>query len=158
MMKRVKIWVGSDHAGFGLKGGVVKRLEERGIYEVIDVGPFGSERVDYPLYGEKVMEGVKGCVERGEESYGILICGTGIGMSLVANRYGNLRGVLCHNEYVARMARRHNDARVLCMGARVVGEEICFGMVDAFLRTAFDGGRHADRLKMLERLNLVSEE
>ena len=148
----MKIWIGSDHAGYDLKSKIVERLEERVVYEVIDVGPFDDERVDYPEYGYGVVKGVKESIESGEESYGILICGTGIGMSLVANGVEGLRGALCYSEYVAEMARRHNDSRVLCMGARVLEEEVCLGMVDVFLRTAFDGGRHADRLKMLETL------
>ena len=116
-MKKINLWIGSDHGGFGLKSEVIEMLSEDSRYNICDVGSFSEESVDYPEYAVTVSEGVL----REEGSFGILICGTGVGMSIVANKQKGIRAVLAHNEFVSAMGRRHNDANVLCLGARVIG-------------------------------------
>lgn len=137
----MKISVGSDHGGFVLKQLVVSFLEENG-HEVTDVGPFSTESVDYPDFAELVCDQViNGAVEAG-----ILICGSGIGMSIAANRHREIRAALCHESYTARMSREHNNANVLCLGERVLGIEIALDIVRVWVSTAFAGGRHQRRI------------
>jgi ribose 5-phosphate isomerase B len=133
--------VGSDHGGFEFKEMVRAFLQEIG-QDVVDVGCFSTDSVDYPDFADKVCESVQtGACERG-----ILICGTGIGMSIAANRHRDIRAALCHEAYTARMSREHNNANVLCLGGRVLGPEIALDIVGTWVETEFAGGRHQRRL------------
>ena len=141
----MKYYIATDHAGIEFKSFIKSLLEERG-HEVADLGPFSTDRVDYPDYAKKVCHSVL----EDAGSKGILICGTGIGMSLAANKVKGIRAALCHDAYTASMARAHNDANVLVMGARVLGYGTAESIVDAWLAAEFEGGRHADRIAKLE--------
>ena len=141
------IAIGSDHGGFALKQDIMKHLEAKGV-EFRDYGTFTEESCDYPVYAEKVCRAVTG----GEADKGILICGTGIGISMAANKIRGIRAACCSEPYSAEMTRRHNDTNVLCLGARVVGEGLALTILDAFLTHSFEGGRHADRVAMLTDL------
>jgi ribose 5-phosphate isomerase B len=141
----MKIAIGSDHGGFLLKQELVPFIQELG-HEVEDVGCHSPESTDYPVQAKAVVELVK---SRGADR-GILICGTGIGMSMAANRHPGIRAALCHEIFTARMSRAHNDANVLCMGARVIGPGLAREMVREWLSTPFDGGRHSRRVCMFD--------
>lgn len=143
----MKFYIATDHAGLDLKDYTVKLLKEKG-HEVIDLGPFNKERVDYPDYAVKVCNSVL----TDDSSYGILICGSGIGMSMAANRYHGIRAALCHDAYTATVARGHNDANVLCFGERVVGCGVAESILDAWIAGSFDGGRHQERVKKIEAI------
>ena len=143
----MKIAICCEHCGYALKLAVKKHLEEKG-YEVVDYGCHSTESVDYPVYGEKVGRAVAG----GECELGVLICGTGIGISLAANRVKGVRAAVCSEPYSAEMTRRHNNANIIAFGARVVGEGTAMPIVDAFLGAQFEGGRHARRVDMLEAI------
>jgi ribose 5-phosphate isomerase B len=119
-------------------------LGERGV-AFDDVGPFANASVDYPDFAKKVARSVAA----GDHTFGVLVCGTGIGMSIVANKYRGIRAALCTTEFEARMAREHNDANVLCLGQRVVGVGVAQGILEAFLDAKFKGGRHADRVQKI---------
>ncbi len=139
------IVVASDHAAVELKRRVVELLAARG-ERFADLGPADERSVDYPDYAHRVVaEIIAGRADRG-----ILICGTGIGMSMAANRHPGVRAALCHDAYTAEMARRHNDANVLCLGARVLGAGVAEQVVEIFLGTAFEGGRHQRRVAKIE--------
>jgi ribose 5-phosphate isomerase B len=140
-----KIVLGSDHAGLALRAEAVKVARAAG-FEVEDLGPFSGESVDYPDFARRVAE----TVAAGRAKLGILVCGTGIGMSITANKVKGIRAAHCASEYDARMARAHNDANVLCIGERVVGLGLGAAIVDAFLRQAFEGGRHQRRVDKIE--------
>jgi ribose 5-phosphate isomerase B len=139
----VKIAVGCDHGGIGLKEEILAVIKELG-HEVEDQGCFAKESVDYPTFAKSVCAHV----QAGRCARGILICGTGIGMSMVANRFDGIRAALCHELYTARMSREHNDANVLCIGARVIGPGLAAEMVRTWLGTEFAGGRHLRRIEM----------
>jgi len=145
MAEGALIAVGSDHAGLNLKRLVVKALGERG-HEVLDLGTDGTESVDYPDFGHAVAAKVVS----GDASLGVLLCGSGVGMSLSANRHRGVRAVVCSDTFSARMARMHNDANVLCMGERVVGVGLALDILDAFLGATFEGGRHGRRVDKIE--------
>ncbi len=142
-----KLVAGSDHAGLALRGEAVKAARAAG-FEVEDLGPFSGESVDYPDYARSVAE----AVAAGRAKLGILVCGTGIGMSIAANKVKGIRAAHCTTEFEARMARAHNDANVLCIGERVVGLGLGAAIVKAFLETAFEGGRHARRVEKMSAL------
>jgi len=139
--------IGSDHAGFELKEMVKQWLGERGC-RVIDMGCYDTQSVDYPVFGEKVAREVVS----GEADLGVLICGTGIGMSITANKIKGIRAALCGDTFSARAARAHNNANILILGARVVGPGLARDIVEAFLDTGFEGGRHERRLQMIAEL------
>ncbi len=141
----MKIVIGSDHAGYRLKESVKNFLISKGM-DVEDVGTHSEESTDYPLYAEKVAR----YIQDGKAERGILICGTGIGMSISANKFRGIRASLCTNEYMARMSRRHNNANILCLGSRVVGEDLALSIVSAWLDEEFEGGRHLKRLTIIE--------
>ncbi len=144
-----KIVTGSDHAGLGLRADAVRVARQKG-FEVEDLGPFSGDSVDYPDYARKVGE----AVASGRARFGILVCGTGIGMSISANKVKGVRAALCSSEYEARMARAHNDANVLCLGERVLGAGLAGAVVSAFLAEPFEGGRHqrrVDKITDMER-------
>ena len=143
-----KIVLGCDHGGFGLKGKIVEHLNSRG-YEVVDVGTYSTDSCNYPDYAHKVCE----VIQSGECELGILICGTGIGMSMAANKHQGIRAAVCENVFSARMTRMHNDANVLCLGERVVGPGLACDLLDAFLNAEFEGARHTARVNMLKELD-----
>ena len=142
-----RIIVASDHAGLALRAEVVKVARELG-REVEDLGPAGGESVDYPDYAQRVAEGVAA----GRGRLGVLVCGTGIGMSIAANKVRGIRAAVCTTELEARMARAHNDANVLCLGERVVGLGLGAAIVKAFLEAPFEGGRHERRVRKIAEL------
>ena len=139
------ITIGSDHGGYSLKQEVMKHLTARGI-EFKDYGTYTTDSCDYPVYGEAVAK----AVVSGEADKGILICGTGIGISISANKVKGIRAALCGDCFSAEFTRRHNDANILAMGERVVGPGLACKIVDTFLDTEFEGGRHARRVAMLQ--------
>ena len=143
-MKR-KIYIGADSAGYILKGEVIVHLENLG-YECFDLGCDSTESCHYPIFAEKVSEAVQSDLEG---SFGILICGTGIGMSMCANKHKGIRAAVCSDTYSAKMTRCHNDANVLCIGARVIGSCLALDIVDSFLGAEYEGGRHAIRVGMM---------
>jgi ribose 5-phosphate isomerase B len=140
----MKIAIGSDHAGFKLKEEIKKFLEEKGI-EVVDFGTNSEERVDYPDYAIPLAESVA----KGEETFGILICGTGIGMSIAANKVKGIRASLVSDVYSAHSAREHNNANILCMGGRVLGTELAKEITNVWLNAEFLGGRHERRINKI---------
>ena len=142
----MKIALGSDHGGFELKGQIKSVIQHLG-HEIKDVGCYSTESVNYPEIGRIVV----GLVASGKYERGILICGTGIGMSIMANRNFGVRAALCHELYTARLSREHNDANILCMGGRVLGPAIAEEIVKIWLSTPFAGGRHACRLAMIDQ-------
>ncbi|HYO73335.1 MAG TPA: ribose 5-phosphate isomerase B [Archangium sp.] len=137
----MKIIIASDHAGLELRRELVSALQALRA-EVHDVGPTTNASVDYPDFAKTVCK----AVAAGEYAYGVLVCGTGIGMSITANKYRGIRAALCTSEFEARMTRAHNDANVLCLGQRVVGAGLARSIVEAFVATPFEGGRHQKRL------------
>lgn len=140
------IAIGSDHGGFEYKSAVIKHIEDRG-FECRDFGTFSGESCDYPDFAKPVCE----CVLSGEAEKGILICGTGIGMSITANRYSGIRAAVCTETFSAKATREHNDANVLCMGARVISLEKCIELTDIFLDTPFSNDeRHIRRIAKIE--------
>ncbi|NCB37332.1 MAG: ribose 5-phosphate isomerase B [Erysipelotrichia bacterium] len=141
----MKIYAGSDHGGFELKKLLLKRLHELG-HQVEDVGTHSPASCDYPDYAHAVAAGV--IAEEG--SIGLLTCGSGIGISIAANRHHGIRAALCHNSLEAELARKHNDANVLVMGGRLVGEAMALDILEKFLSTEFEGGRHANRIVKIE--------
>lgn len=143
----MKFYIATDHAGVDLKDYTVELLKQKG-HEVVDLGPYDKERVDYPDYAVKVCESV--LADQG--SQGILICGSGIGMSMAANRHSGIRAALCHDAYTAGVARGHNDANVLCFGERIVGKGVAESILDAWLAGSFEGGRHCGRVEKIEAI------
>jgi len=141
----MKIVVGSDHAGHALKELIKNLLSKRHI-EVVDVGTTSEDSCDYPDFGKMVAEKVS----KGEFDRGILVCGTGIGMSIVANRFPGVRAALCNDSYMAQMSRRHNDANVLVMGGRIIGPGLATEITNVWLDTSFEGGRHKERLDKID--------
>jgi ribose 5-phosphate isomerase B len=141
------IIIGSDHAGFNLKEEVKAFLSRKQIYRVADMGTYSTTPIDYPIVAHEVA----GRISSGEFSKGILICGSGIGMSIVANRYTKVRAALCHNLFTVKLSRLHNDANILVLGGRVLGLGLALDMVDLFLQTEFEGGRHQRRLNEIDR-------
>ncbi|MBN1502422.1 ribose 5-phosphate isomerase B [Candidatus Woesearchaeota archaeon] len=139
------IYLGSDHGGFKLKESIKSFLDNKNIkYE--DMGTHNEESCDYPDIAKIVANQVAE-----KNALGILVCGTGIGMSIAANKIKGIRAALCHNEYTAEMARKHNDANILCLGGRVLQKDIALKIVDIFINTEFDGGRHKRRVdKIME--------
>ena len=141
-------YIGADHAGIEIKAFVKELFEKRG-HEVIDLGPYNKDRVDYPDFAAKV------CTEvlSNENTKGILICGTGLGMSMAANKFDGIRAALCHNTFSAQMAREHNDANILCLGERVSGYGMVEAIVDAWNNNEFQGGRHSGRVEKINKLS-----
>ena len=142
-----KIVIASDHAGYPLKTALVKLFESEG-YEVIDCGTDSTESCDYPVYAQKLC----GVITSGEAALGILCCGTGIGMSMAANKVKGIRAACCSDIFSAKFTRLHNDANVLCLGARVIGEGLAIELCDIFLDTLPEGGRHAARVDMIREI------
>jgi ribose 5-phosphate isomerase B len=146
--KVMKIAIGSDHAGYEAKARAAQVLDALGA-EVLDVGTHGAESVGYPDFGASVGR----AVASGEAERGVLICGSGIGIAIAANKIAGVRAAVCWNEETARLARQHNDANVLCLGARFVEPELAERMIRAFVATEFEGGRHQQRVDKLTELD-----
>ena len=145
---RKTIYIGADSAGYYLKEELKVHLSELG-YSVVDCGTDSAASCHYPDYAAAVCHGV---LERGDAAYGVLVCGTGIGMSMCANKYHGIRAALCSDTYSAKMTRAHNDANVICLGARVIGSCLATEILDAFLAAEFEGGRHAVRVGMMSEI------
>ncbi|AXH12795.1 ribose 5-phosphate isomerase B [Halarcobacter bivalviorum] len=143
----MKYFIAADHAGIDFKAFVKELFEKKG-HEVIDLGPNTKDRVDYPDFAAKLCKEVLA----NEGSKGILICGSGIGMSMAANKFDGIRAALCHNEYSAKMAREHNDANVICLGERVSGYGMIEAIIDAWDSSSFEGGRHEGRVEKINAL------
>ena len=144
----MKIAIGCDHAAYELKEKVKAKLQQEG-HEMIDVGTDSTESVDYPKYGHAVGR----MVASSEAERGVAICGSGIGISIACNKVPGIRAALCTSVEMAEMCRRHNNANVICMGARMISEELAFDMIDKWLETGFEGGKHERRIGELEDIN-----
>ncbi len=143
----MKIIIGSDHGGFILKGVVVKHLETLG-YEVIDMGTNSNKSCDYPVIAVEVSKKVL----ESNDTLGILVCGTGLGMAISANKIKGIRASLCTDTYSARLTRQHNDSNILCLGERITGQGLAIDIVDEWLSASFEGGRHQRRVDMIIEL------
>lgn len=143
-MKDIKLAIGSDHAGFKLKEKVKKHLLKEG-YSVKDFGCYSEERADYPDYAHPLSN----AVEKKEFDYGVLICGSGNGINIAANKHKGIRSALCWNKELAELARQHNDANIIALPARFIEDEEAVKCVDTFVNTTFEGGRHADRVNKI---------
>ena len=141
------IAIGSDHAGYAMKHEIIKWLDAHG-YEWKDYGTYSTDSCDYPIYGEAVAR----AIASGECDKGILICGTGIGISLAANKVPGIRAAVCSDAFSAEMCRRHNNAQIIAMGARTIGMGIAEQLVEIFLTTEFEGGRHARRVDLIDSI------
>jgi ribose 5-phosphate isomerase B len=139
-----KIAIGGDHAGYQYKSLVMQHLENQGL-PVEDFGPYSEDSVDYPDFAHPVAS----FVETNADTLGILICGSGNGVAMAANKHADIRAALCWNEDLAQLAREHNDANIICIPARFVSTDLALKMVDLFLKTGFEGGRHANRVKKI---------
>ena len=139
-----KILIGSDHGGFKLKGIIINHLKEEG-YDIQDFGCYSEESCDYPVIAKEVAKAILETSGRA-----ILVCGTGIGMSIAANRFKGIRASHCTDTFTARMTRMHNDSNILCLGERITGAGLALDIVDIWLKTDFEGGRHLNRINMLE--------
>jgi len=140
----MKIAIASDHIGLELKPLIIDYIKDLG-HEVEDFGPYSTERCDYPVYGKLVAEEVA----TGNFDKGILICGTGVGISITANKVKGIRAIVCSEPYSATLSREHNDTNILAFGARVIGSEVAKLITKSWLETEFEGGRHARRIKMI---------
>ncbi len=145
----MKIAIGSDHAGFDLKQAVIAHLKSKNI-EVMDVGTFTKESTHYPIYGQKVGN----AVVNNEADLGVAICGTGIGIGIAANKVQGVRAATVSDTFSARMSRMHNNANVLAFGARVVGVGLALDIVDVWLGSEFEGGRHATRVDLISQIDV----
>ena len=143
----MKILIASDHAGFELKNKFIARYQKmgQGLYDIQDVGPFNDERTDYPDHADQLIK----LLNTEKNMMGVLICGSGQGMSMRANKYPQVRAALCWNEESVKLSRQHNDANILCLGSRLVSEEMAYRIFELFTTTPFEGGRHADRVKKI---------
>ena len=143
----MKVAIASDHAGLELKVEIYQLLKERRI-ESLDLGTETNDSVDYPDYGTRVAE----AVSTGQVQRGILVCGTGVGMSIVANKFPGVRAALCHDSQTAKISRQHNDANILVLGGRVLEDKTALEMVSVWLETEFEGGRHARRVQKISEI------
>ena len=145
----MKIVIGCDHAAYELKEEVKQKLLNEG-HEIFDVGTDSAESVDYPIYGHAVGR----AVAEGNAERGIAICGSGIGISIACNKVPGIRAALCTSVEMAEMCRRHNNANVICMGARMISRELAFDMIDTWMTTEFEGGKHERRINMLDDITI----
>ena len=141
----MKIVIASDHAGYALKEKIKQYLAEKS-YEIIDCGTDSEASCDYPVFAKALCKNITD----GNAELGILVCGTGIGMSMAANKVKGIRAAVCSDYFSTKFTRAHNDANVMCIGARVMGEGLCMELVDVFLSTPFEGGKHLRRINMFE--------
>jgi ribose 5-phosphate isomerase B len=142
-----RVALGSDHGGFQLKEEISKYLQGQG-FEILDCGTNSTDSVDYPRFGFAVAQAVL----NGQVDYGIVVCGTGQGIAMSANKLSGIRAAVCSETYSARMAREHNNANILALGERIIGVGLALDIVDVFLHTAFAGGRHSKRLELIAAL------
>jgi ribose 5-phosphate isomerase B len=145
-VERKTILIASDHAGFNLKKFLIEKESDLQGYSFEDLGPENSDRVDYPDFAKKLSEKISS----GDYEKGVLICGSGIGMSITANRYPKVRAALVETVKSAELSRQHNDSNVLCMGERIISSELALDILKKWLSTSFEGGRHTDRVKKIE--------
>lgn len=143
-----KIIIGSDHGGFNLKQKIIEHLKSKG-YEIDNVGCFSEESCDYPVIAKQVCEKVIS-----ENALGILVCGTGLGMSIYANKVKGIRASHCTDTFSARLTRQHNDSNILCLGERITGSGLALDIVDEWLNASFEGGRHQRRVDMINELDM----
>lgn len=143
----MKLALGCDHGGFALKQAVIRHLTEKGI-EFEDFGCFSEDSVDYAPIAARTAR----CVAAGEVDFGVLICSTGLGVSMAANKVKGIRAAVCADEFSAEMTRRHNNANILCMGGKLVDEPMALRLLDIFLSTPFDGGRHQRRIDQIAQI------
>lgn len=147
-----KVYIGADSAGYELKE-ILKEYLTEGGYTVVDAGTDSTASCHYPIFAAAVARGV----QADADALGILVCGTGIGMSMAANKFRGIRAAVCGDTFSARMTRLHNDANILCIGARVIGQGLAKDIVDLFITTEFEGGRHATRVAMITKLEAGEE-
>ena len=146
-----RIIIGCDHGGYNLKNTIIEYLKSKNI-EILDFGSYSSDSIDYPIIAKKVAKEVLA-----SNNKGILICGTGIGMSIAANRFDGIRASHCTDTFTARMTRQHNDSNILCLGERITGTGLALDIVDTWLRTEFEAGRHLKRVDMLNKEFLFND-
>ena len=146
-----KLYIGSDHAGFILKSALLEKLKKSQQYEVIDVGTNSLDSCHYPQFAIDVAKGVQ-TDSKDSEAIGVLVCGSGIGVSMVANRFKGVRAALCRSEVDAELSRQHNNSNVLCIGERLTQEDEAFKILDRWLSTEFEGGRHQNRIDLFNNL------
>ena len=140
----MKIFISSDHAGFNLKDQIYNKLK-KGNYRITNLGPFNDKSVDYPIYAKKLAN----TVSRNKSSFGILVCGSGTGMAMAANKVKNIRAAVCYNVKNTKLSRLHNNANVITVGSRLISKNLAFKLVNIFLKTKFEGGRHLRRIKKI---------
>lgn len=148
---KLKVAIASDHAGYSLKKELVSYINDNfsNTYEVLDLGCDNAEQsVDYPDYAKKVSE----FVQKSENNIGVLVCGTGIGMNITANKFKNIRATVLNDSFSAKMAKKHNNANIICLGARVLGSGLAKEIVSSWLETDFEGARHLKRLNIIEKI------
>ena len=141
-----KIIIASDHGGFSLKNDIIKHLNEQG-FDIEDFGCYSCDACDYPVYAQKVAQAIQSDIDH--KTMGILVCGTGIGMSIAANRFDGIRASHCTDTFSARMTRMHNNSNILCLGERITGRGLALDIVDIWLNTDFEGGKHQKRIDMI---------
>lgn len=146
-MEKIKLAIASDHGGFELKNEIFKYLKNKG-YDIVDFGTYSNQSTDYPIYAKKVAKAIL----NNEINRGILICGTGLGMQITANKFKGIRAVCVSDTYSAKMSRQHNNANILTLGARVIAKGLAFDIVDIWLNTDFEGERHQKRLDMIDNI------
>ena len=140
----MKIFISSDHAGFSLKDQIYDKLKKRN-YRIINLGPFNDRSVDYPIYAKKLAKKVS----KNKTNFGILVCGSGMGMAMAANKVKNIRAALCYNMKNTKLSRLHNNANIITVGSRLTSKNLAFKLVNIFLKTKFEGGRHLRRIKKI---------
>ena len=140
----MKIFISSDHAGYTLKDQIYDKLKKRN-YRIINLGPFDDKSVDYPIYAKKLAN----TVSRNKSSFGILVCGSGTGMAMAANKVKNIRAAVCYNVKNTKLSRLHNNANVITVGSRLTSKNLAYKLVNIFLKTKFEGGRHLRRIKKI---------
>ena len=140
----MKIFISSDHAGFSLKNHIYKNLKKKN-YKIEDLGPFTDKSVDYPIYTKNLANKIS----RNKTSFGILICGSGTGMAMAANKVKNIRAAVCYNMKNTKLSRLHNNANIITVGSRLISKNLAFKLVNIFLKTKFEGGRHLRRIKKI---------
>ncbi len=140
----MKIFISSDHAGFTLKDHIFEKLKKKN-YIITNLGPFSNKSVDYPIYAKKLAK----IVSRNKSSFGILVCGSGTGMAMSANKVKNIRAVVCYNVKNTKLSRLHNNANIITLGARLISKNLAYKLVNIFLKTKFEGGRHLRRIKKI---------
>ena len=140
----MKIFNSSDHAGFSLKNQIYDKLKKRN-YRITNLGPFNDKSVDYPIYAKKLAN----TVSRNKSSFGILVCGSGTGMAMAANKVKNIRAAVCYNMKNTKLSRLHNNANIITVGSRLTSKNLAFKLINVFLKTKFEGGRHLRRIKKI---------